>query len=127
MLGRATRLCPEIDKETFRIFDVLNFYDAMLDHTMKPVVSKSNFTQLINELKLNEDEQAIEHIRDQFLSKLHRIKKKIQMNHSQDFAIFAGMESKFIPTLKLDAQVKTQTDTLEKLAAWLDSLKSLFR
>ncbi len=39
MLGRATRLCPEIDKEVFRIFDAVDLY-AALDpvNTMKPVV-----------------------------------------------------------------------------------------
>src|SRR5262249_17920980 len=29
MLGRATRLCPEIGKETFRIFDAVGIYDAL--------------------------------------------------------------------------------------------------
>jgi type I restriction enzyme R subunit len=40
MLGRATRLCPEIDKEVFRIFDAVQLYEAMQDYTeMKPVVT----------------------------------------------------------------------------------------
>ncbi len=39
MLGRATRLCPDIDKNAFRIFDAVDIY-AALDpvNTMKPVV-----------------------------------------------------------------------------------------
>lgn len=39
MLGRATRLCPDVDKEVFRIFDAVDLY-AALDpvNTMKPVV-----------------------------------------------------------------------------------------
>lgn len=39
MLGRATRLCPEIHKDKFRIFDAVGIYDAMNKVTnMKPVV-----------------------------------------------------------------------------------------
>jgi len=39
MLGRATRLCPEIDKETFRIFDAVDLYPHLQNLTaMKPVV-----------------------------------------------------------------------------------------
>lgn len=41
MLGRATRLCPEIHKEKFTIFDAVGIYDAMNKVTnMKPVVKE---------------------------------------------------------------------------------------
>jgi type I restriction enzyme R subunit len=40
MLGRATRLCPEIGKETFRIFDAVDLYAKLQNLTeMKPVAS----------------------------------------------------------------------------------------
>lgn len=39
MLGRATRLCPEIHKSVFNIYDAVEIYDAMNKVTnMKPVV-----------------------------------------------------------------------------------------
>lgn len=39
MLGRATRLCPEINKSVFHIYDAVGIYDAMNAVTnMKPVV-----------------------------------------------------------------------------------------
>lgn len=39
MLGRATRLCPEIHKDKFTIYDAVGIYDAMNKVTnMKPVV-----------------------------------------------------------------------------------------
>lgn len=53
MLGRATRLCPEIGKTAFRIFDAVGIYQAMRDVTaMKPVVANPNvgFGQLVEEL-----------------------------------------------------------------------------
>ena len=33
MLGRATRLCPEIHKETFRIFDAVDLYSRLQELT----------------------------------------------------------------------------------------------
>jgi type I restriction enzyme R subunit len=52
MLGRATRLCPEIEKETFRVFDAVDIYEALQPLTaMKPVVvdPKLTLTQLLEE------------------------------------------------------------------------------
>jgi type I restriction enzyme R subunit len=54
MLGRATRLCPEIQKESFRIFDFVRLYEAMEPvNTMKPVVvnPQISFAQLAQKLQ----------------------------------------------------------------------------
>ena len=53
MIGRATRLCPEIGKERFRIFDAVDLYSALKDVTdMKPVVVNPlvTFEQLAKEV-----------------------------------------------------------------------------
>ena len=58
MIGRATRLCPEIggpgiDKESFRVFDAVRQSEAIGDLTeMKPVVVNPSlsFAQLLEEL-----------------------------------------------------------------------------
>ncbi len=53
MMGRATRLCPAIGKETFRIFDAVQMYAAIQELTeMRPVVvdPQISFTQLASEL-----------------------------------------------------------------------------
>ena len=58
MIGRATRLCPEIDKETFRIFDAVRLYEALEPHTsMRPVVANPSITfeQLAAELGTLQD------------------------------------------------------------------------
>lgn len=40
MLGRATRLCPEIHKTHFEIYDPVGVYDSLEPvNTMKPVVT----------------------------------------------------------------------------------------
>ena len=53
MLGRGTRLCPEIGKEAFRVFDAVRLYEALASMTaMQPVVAdpKVSFTTLVKEL-----------------------------------------------------------------------------
>lgn len=61
MLGRATRLCPEIHKEKFNIFDAVGIYDAMNKVTnMKPVVKNPGhnvhyFLSHKNYFETNED------------------------------------------------------------------------
>lgn len=45
MIGRATRLCPKIEKTHFEIFDCVGVYKDLQDVTnMKPVVSKPDIT-----------------------------------------------------------------------------------
>ena len=54
MLGRATRLCPEIGKEHFRIFDAVDLYAALAPvNTMRPVVRQADtpLSQLMAELQ----------------------------------------------------------------------------
>lgn len=61
MLGRATRLCPEVDKEVFRIFDAVDLYSALdLVNTMKPVVQSVSIplAQLFDELKDDKSHHA---------------------------------------------------------------------
>ena len=75
MLGRATRQCPEIGKETFRIFDAVDLYPHLQNLTeMKPVVVDPSIPleQLFDELaKAAVDEQR-QTILDQIVVKLRR-------------------------------------------------------
>lgn len=53
MIGRATRLCPEIGKASFRIFDAVGLYATMQQvSAMKPVVADPSvrFGHLVEEL-----------------------------------------------------------------------------
>jgi len=54
MIGRGRRLCEEVGKESFRIFDAVRIYEALQNLTeMKPVVvdPKITFTQMEQELR----------------------------------------------------------------------------
>lgn len=79
MLGRATRQCPEIDKETFRIFDAVDLYSKLQNLTqMKPVVVNPVITleQLFEEFVRLEDEKLRMVVREQLLVKLrHRLSR----------------------------------------------------
>ena len=75
MLGRATRLCPDIGKTHFKIFDAVGVYDALEKFSeMKPVVANSSvtFTQLLGKLKNFDDDKAIRHVVNQIIVRLRR-------------------------------------------------------
>ena len=66
MKGRATRLCPEIDKDVFRIFDAVGLYKVLEKvDSMKPVVQNvsRSFAQLVDDLN---DEKSYEHSGDTY-------------------------------------------------------------
>lgn len=94
MLGRATRLCPEIGKESFKIFDAVRIYEALEDFTnMKPVVANptlsfGELTSEINHFKNNEErlKQQVE----QIIAKLQRKKKKILEEADEHFKFSSG-------------------------------------
>lgn len=94
MLGRATRLCDEIGKETFLIFDAVKLYEAIQDMTeMQPVVvdPKISFEQLVRELIYVEGEDEKELIRDQLVAKFQRKKRHLSDTNTKDFEAVAGM------------------------------------
>ena len=94
MLGRATRLCDEIDKETFRVFDAVQIFEALGDMTdMQPVVvnPKISFAQLAQELATVTDGESLQLVRDQFLAKLQSKKRHLSEASARDFETSAGM------------------------------------
>jgi type I restriction enzyme R subunit len=98
MLGRATRLCPDIDgdgdKETFRVFDAVQIFEALQGMTaMQPVVVNPgiSFTQLVKELATVTDDDARALVRDQFMAKLQRKKRHLGNEATRDFEVRAGM------------------------------------
>lgn len=94
MLGRATRLCDDIEKDTFRVFDAVQIFEALHDMTaMQPVVvnPKISFSQLAQELATVNDDESHALVRDQFLAKLQRKKRHLSEQSARDFETRAGM------------------------------------
>jgi type I restriction enzyme R subunit len=93
MLGRATRLCPEIGKETFRIFDAVGIYDALQSLTaMKPVVvnPKLTLTQLLEQFSRVTDPAHRSQLRDEILVKLQRTLAKLTPEAQEAYQNAAG-------------------------------------
>lgn len=98
MIGRATRLCPEIggpgiDKESFRVFDAVRQSEVIGNLTeMKPVVVNPSlsFAQLLDELaRVTEpDQRAL--IRDQLLVRLRQRVRRLSPEAAEQFAAAAG-------------------------------------
>ena len=75
MIGRATRLCPEIDKEVFHIFDAVDLYPTLQTMTeMRPVVINPSvtFETLFDGLAGASSEANQQEIVDQIIVKLAR-------------------------------------------------------
>jgi len=114
MLGRATRPCPEIEKETFRIFDAVDLYGKLQNLTeMKPVAVNPSisFAQLFDELVgVTEDNQRGE-IRDQIIVKLRRKLKQLSAQIREQYEAHCGE----LPEKTLE---RFRTAPLEELIDW---------
>nr|MCU0672868.1 type I restriction-modification system endonuclease [Myxococcota bacterium] len=93
MLGRATRLCPELNKEVFKVYDAVDLYAALQDVTeMKPVATTRNvsFAQLAEELRTLQDHEAREHVLGELLAKLQRKKRRLKAEAAEQFEHLSG-------------------------------------
>ena len=105
MLGRATRLAPDLygpgqDKEFFRVFDAVDVYGALQDYTdMKPVVTSLGvtFEQLAEEAARVEG-PALETVIEQMVAKLQRKRAALEA-HADEVEARTGMT----PAALLDA------------------------
>lgn len=88
MIGRATRLCKDLEKECFHIYDAVELYKDMDEFSdMKPVVVNPQTTveQLVRELT-TAPEAARHEVLDQLLAKLQRKKRSLKGNTFTDLA-----------------------------------------
>lgn len=115
MLGRATRQCDDIFKETFRIFDAVDLYANLQTLTqMRPVVVNPAITleQLFDEFaQVNKDEHRTQ-IRDQILVKLRRKLRKLSEQARQSYEAHSGET----PENTLE---RLRTSPLTEVAGWV--------
>lgn len=114
MLGRATRLCDEINKNHFEIFDCVRLYEALQDMTnMKPVAASkgSSFKILKETLERADSEEEKEATVKKVIAKLQRKKKLIDENEKLIFKSLCNDKTpeEFIKELK-----STDTDSAVK-------------
>ncbi len=92
MIGRATRLCPEHQKESFKVFDAVRIFEALDNMTaMKPVVANPqvSFKQMADELAHLSDAKAAAEVLDQFIAKLQRKKRFLTEDALHDLEALA--------------------------------------
>jgi type I restriction enzyme R subunit len=88
MLGRATRICPDIGKTHFNIYDAVGIYDKLQSYTeMKPVVKKQNYSigELYESLTSAATEEEATFYRDQLVAKIQRRKQRLNEEGKQKF------------------------------------------
>lgn len=115
MLGRATRLCPEIGKTHFEIYDAVGIYKALAPvSTMKPIVAnpKTTFDDLIDGIDALETDGARKNQIDMIIAKVLRNKNKMSDKNREQFASLCGGVSpeEFIKDLRkepIDKAVET--------------------
>lgn len=94
MMGRATRLCPDIGKEFFRIYDAVDLYSALEPYTdMKPVVTRPSltFAQLVGELlSPDPDEAHKKSVVAELLAKFQVKKRRLTGEHHETFTTLTG-------------------------------------
>lgn len=92
MIGRATRLAPDIGKEDFKIFDAVRVHEALQDYTqMKPVANPTtSFTQLLSELDDIDNDERAKTQGEQLIAKLQRKRTKIEEDSLEEFIYNAG-------------------------------------
>ena len=123
MLGRATRPCPEIGKETFRIFDAVDLYAKLQKLTeMKPVVVNPSITleQLFDEFAQVSEEDHRAAIRDQIVVKLRRRLRRLSEQVKENYEANSG-ES---PEATLE---RFRTAPLSELTDWMSDRPGIGR
>ncbi len=93
MMGRATRLCPEIGKTHFEIYDPIGVYESLEDvNTMKPVVANSNITfeDLLKGLETLPTEAQTQNQIDLIIAKLQRKKCNLSEKSIAHFIDLSG-------------------------------------
>lgn len=131
MLGRATRLCPEIHKTHFEIYDPVGVYDSLEPvNTMKPVVAdpSTTFEQLIDGLEVADTKEEVRNKINQIIAGLWRKKRKMSNEMSEHFTnLSGGLEpTEYIEKLENESEDAAKNRILEdrQLFKMLQEIKS---
>ena len=129
MLGRATRLCPEIGKSHFEIYDAVGIYNALEPvSTMKPVVVNptATFDDLIDGIDSLETDKARKNQIDMIIAKVLRNKNKMTEEFREHFKSLAGGESPetFVDNLR-NMPIDKAVETVKKSREAFDYVRGI--
>ena len=126
MMGRATRLCPEIHKTHFEIYDPVGTYESLQPvNTMKPVVANpaATFGQLLDELEQAQEEKDEAYHIGQIIAKLQRKSKRISDQTAAKFKNKTG--GKTISDIILEVQQVGPEEGKKRLLAYNEAIRLL--
>ncbi len=122
MLGRATRLCPEIGKTHFEIYDPVGVYESLAPvNTMKPVVNNVTTTieDLYNGLETFEDDAHIQNQLDLLFAKIQRKQKNLSKETLEKFQI--KTEGKTPAQIVSESRFKSPKESREFMQKYKDA------
>lgn len=122
MLGRATRLCPEIGKTHFEIYDPVGVYESLAPvNTMKPVVNNVTTTieDLYNGLETFEDDAHIQNQLDLLFAKIQRKQKNLSKETLEKFQI--KTEGKTPAQVVSESRFKSPKESREFMQKYKDA------
>lgn len=93
MIGRATRLCSDIGKEHFRIFDAVDLYAELQEMSdMRPVVVKPDIAlgQLVTDLQNAETEEDKSWVAAQVIVRMRSLVKRMDAETRESFERHTG-------------------------------------
>ena len=126
MMGRATRLCPEIHKTHFEMYDPVGVYDSLEEvNTMKPVVANpaTTFQQLLDGLEAMEDEKQVQYQINQIIAKMQRKKRSMSDRDKEHFVSMTGGKD---PTqVILEIQQQNPENAKKRLLAYADAIRRM--
>jgi type I restriction enzyme R subunit len=127
MIGRATRLCKDIGKRYFRIFDAVDLYSALEPYSsMKPVVTNPSlsFAKLVEELgAVVDDPQLAGLVCDQLRAKLQRKRRGLSERAERAFAAKFGIAAEDLSDQMKSWDAAAMLEWWNKhgaLVTWLD-------
>ena len=119
MLGRATRPCPEIKKESFRVFDAIGVFNSLGEITdMKPVVKEKNkkIDQILKQINQSKTQYEFNFFKDELLVKLNAKKRFLTDNTKNKIKdIFDQDIIEIIDDIREEDQKNLDLVKLEKL------------
>lgn len=128
MLGRATRLCPEIGKTHFDIFDAVRVYKDLDDTSnMKSVSVSKSMTELLEDL-FRPGEASKQPVKDRILARLQR--KSNNLTDEQKYDVSERLGGKTIREYAKELKSCTEEAFVRRcredkdFLLWFDNLKS---
>lgn len=127
MLGRATRLCPEIRKTHFNIFDAVRVYEDLDDTSnMKSVSVSKSMAELLEDL-FRPGEVSKQPVKDRILARLQR--KSNNLTEEQKYDVSERLDEKTIREYAKELKSCTEEAFVRRcredkdFLLWFDNLK----